>query len=188
MERENLGGALLKLNARFLMKYPVVYLRAFFNLNSLAWEIATPLDGYVRSYLGYPDTAIAALVNSEGYAEEGLDRVTKELKQAEDTTFTGFAPIVNRYAELLYGLPITRSLLWRGGFANLVLLLCVAVLMKKRRGAELVALIPIAAVTLGLLFSMPAQEVRYIFPNLYCAAFFAVYAWAVASKERDVLT
>ena len=175
--RQNLSGELIRLNARFLLRYPKVYLKAFFDLNSLAWEIATPSDGYVRSYLGYPVTPIADFVAAQGFDADGVDPVSKELKQAEDTTFTALAPLVNRYAELLCGLPVTRCLFWRGGFANLVLLACAAVLIKKRRAADLIALVPIAVLTAGLLFSMPAQEVRYIFPNLYCAGFFAAYAW-----------
>ncbi len=167
---------ILRLNARLLIAHPVVYVCAFFDLNSLMWEIATPADGYVRSYLGYPVTPIAELVTAEGYAEEGLDRVTKELKQAEDTTFSAAAPLTNRYAEFLYGQPILRSILWRGGFALLCVAFAAVVLGKKRRARDLIGMLPLLAVTLGMLFSMPAQEVRYIFPNIEYALLFAVYA------------
>lgn len=180
---QNLGGTLLRLNARFLVRYPVIYLRAFFNLNSLAWEIATPSDGYVRSYLGYVDTPISSFVAKQGYAEDGIDAIEKTLKQPETTQFSGFTALVNRYAEFLYGVPTLRSLLWRGGFANLTLAFAAVVLMKKRRAQELIGLIPVLAVTLTMLFSMPAQEVRYIFPNLLTAAFYGVYAFFLPGKE-----
>ncbi len=173
---QRLGGELLRLNWRFLMRHTKTYVTAFFNLNSLMWELATPADGYVRSYLGYPVTKIADFVAAQGYAGDGVETVSKELKQAEDTVFTGLAPTVNRYAELLYGLPVTRCLFWRGGFANLAMIFCAAALLFKRRARDLLALIPIAAVTLGMLVSMPAQEVRYVFPNLLCATFFCAYA------------
>lgn len=168
-------GELIRLNARFLFTHTKTYLTAFFNLNSLMWELATPSDGYVRSYLGYPLTPIADFVTQQGYGEEGIEDVTKELKQAEDTTFTGLAPIVNRYAELLYGWPVTRCLFWRGGFANLAMVFAALALVKKRRANALLSLLPIGAATLGMLFSVPAQEVRYIFPNLLWGVFFLAY-------------
>ena len=183
--KQQLGGELLKLNWRFFTRHTKTYVTAFFDLNSLMWELATPADGYVRSYLGYPATKIADFVAAQGYAGDGVEYVSKELKQAEDTVFTGFAPIVNRYAELLYGLPVTRCLFWRGGFANLALIFCAAVLLFKRRARDLLALVPIAAVTLGMLFSMPAQEVRYVFPNLLCATFLYAYACGVKPQTEE---
>ena len=185
IEKENLGGMLLRLNARFLVRYPTVYLRAFFNLNSLMWEIATPSDGYVRSYLGYVDTPIADFVTQQGYAEDGLDDIAKTLKQPETTQYSGFTALVNRYAEFLYGVPALRDLFWRGGMANLALLLSAVALIKKRRARDLLALVPIATVTLTMLFSMPAQEVRYIFPNLLTAVYFAVYAYFVPMRQGE---
>lgn len=185
IETERMTGELLRLNWRFLTRHTKTYLGAFFNLNSLMWELATPEDGYVRSYLSYPVTPIAALVAAQGLAEDGVGKIEKEFKQAEDTTFTGLAPLVNRYAELLYGLPVTRCLFWRGGFANLALLFAAAVLLLKRRARALLALVPIALVTLAMLFSMPAQEVRYVFPNLLCAVFFCAYAFGVSGVPEN---
>lgn len=178
-----MGGALIRLNWRFLTRHPGTYLKAFFDLNSLMWELATPADGYVRSYLGYPLTSVSDFVAAQGYAEDGVGRAQKELKQAEDTVFTGFAPVVNRYAELLYGLPVTRCLFWRGGFALLTLLFSAAVLVKKRRARALIAFVPIGAVILSMLFSVPAQEVRYVFPSLLCAVFFGTYACGVKARR-----
>ena len=179
----HLGPDLIRLNWHFFTKYPATYLRAFFNLNSLMWEIATPVDGYVRSYLSYPGTAIAELVTAEGYAEEGVDRITKELKQPEDTTFTAAGILVNRYAEFLYGVPVLRDILWRGGFSLFLLAVSAVVLIKKRRSRDLLGMLPMGLIALGMLVSMPAQEVRYIFPNLEYALFFTVYCGAVG-KER----
>lgn len=184
IESQNLGGMLLRLNARFLLRYPIVYLRAFFNLNSLAWEIATPSDGYVRSYLGYVDTPIAAFVTEQGYGDDGTDDIEKTLKQPETTQYSGFTALVNRYAEFLYGVPALRCLFWRAGLSNLALVFAAAVLIRKRRAADLIGLAPVLAATLTMLFSMPAQEVRYIFPNLLLAAFYGVYAFFVPEAGR----
>ncbi len=175
LEAQNLGGELIHLNARFLFTHTKTYVKAFFDLNSLMWELATPADGYVRSYLGYPVTSISDFVTQQGYGEDGITYISKELKQAEDTTFTGLAPLVNRYAELLYGWPVTRCLFWRGGFANLAMLFAAVLLIKKRRANGLLALLPIGAATLGMLFSVPAQEVRYVFANLLWATFYLAY-------------
>ena len=184
VEALGLGPDLIRLNARFLLRYPRVYLKAFFDLNSLAWEIATPADGYLRSYLSYPDTPVYALVQQAGYAEEGLSLPGRTFKQPESTEFSGFADLTNRYAEFLYGVPVLRSLLWRGGFADLLILFSAAVLVKKRRAGELIGLLPVAAVTLGMLFSMPAQEVRYIFPNLLFGLLAGGYGYFSFEKEK----
>lgn len=184
VETAHLQFELLRLNARFLVKHTRVYLAAFFDLNSLVWELATPSDGYVRSYLAYPETDVADFVAAQGYAEDGVEPVSKALKQAEDTVTTGFGVFINRYAELLYGMPITRCLFWRGGFALLTLFFSALVLFQKGRVHALVALVPVFALTLGMLFSIPAQEVRYIFPQLCCAGFFGVYAFFAPASAQ----
>jgi hypothetical protein len=181
----HLGPALIKVNWHFLTRYPVVYLKAFFNLNSLIWEITTPGDGYVRSYLTYPMTAIYDLVEEAGRGEEGVDRITKELKLPEGTSFSASAPFVNRYAEFLYGTPVLRSILWRGGFALFALIAAGVVLVQKRKSRALIAMVPIFTVVAAMLFSMPAQEVRYVFPSLECGLFFGVYAWFVPAQTRE---
>lgn len=185
VEQFDLGDDLLRLNAHFLIYYPRIYLTAFFDLNSLMWEIATPSDGYVRSYLCYPQTPIPQLAAKAGVAAEGFEAYQRIFKQPEGTTFNGFAPLINRYAEFLYGVPVLRSLLWRGGFSNLCLLFAAVLLLRKRRAMDLMGLIPITVVTLGMLFSMPAQEVRYIFPNLEYAVLFLPYAVLVPKGKAQ---
>ncbi|MEJ8733148.1 MULTISPECIES: hypothetical protein, partial [unclassified Blautia] len=37
---------ILLLNAKFLFKYPVTYLTAYFDMTSIIWEMGTPADGY----------------------------------------------------------------------------------------------------------------------------------------------
>lgn len=164
VSQKRLGNALLRLNVRFLVQFPKVYLEAFFDQNSLMWETTTPADGYDRSYLWYP-----ALSSSEDVPE--------------DTVFNGFTALSNRYAEFLYGVPVLHSVLWRGGFANFVLALCCVVLVQKKRAADLIAILPVFVVSAGMLISMPAQEVRYVFPNLEYAGFFAVYSYYVKRRE-----
>lgn len=164
VSQKRLGGALLRLNARFLVRFPNVYLEAFFDQNSLMWEMTTPADGYDRSYLWYP-----ALNSSEDVPE--------------DTVFNGFTALSNRYAEFLYGMPVLHSVLWRGGFANFALVLCCVVLIRKKRVSDLIAILPVFAVSAGMLISMPAQEVRYVFPNLEYAVFFAVYSYYAKRQE-----
>ena len=167
VSKNRLGKALLLLNARFLAQFPKVYLEAFFDQNSLMWEMTTPADGYDRSYLWYP-----AANSSEDVPE--------------DTVFNGFTALSNRYAEFLYGMPVLHSVLWRGGFANFALVLCCVVLIKKKRAADLIAILPVFVVSAGMLFSMPAQEVRYVFPNLEYAAFFTVYSYYAKRQEGHV--
>lgn len=182
----NWGGELIRLNARFLVQFPKTYLTAFFNLNSLLWEIATPQDGYVRGYLTYPESDVQDLVNALQCQEEGINGNQRTFKQAENTAYTGFAPFVNRYAELLYGTPVLRSLLWRGGFANLCILFAALVLFWKRRKADAIGILPILAVSLGMLLSMPAQEVRYILPNLEYAMLLVCYARHIPAENNRV--
>lgn len=169
ISEKRLGPALIKVNWHLFTRYPMQYLTAFFDQSSLLWEISTPPDGYTHKILWFPD----------GYSSA---------EAPEDCRYTGFAAPVNRYAEFITANPLTYPLLWRGGFAAFMIVLSGAALFFKGRRHDLFLLLPVAVVTFGLFFSLPAQESRYILPNLEFAVFAAVYAYFVKNETSGEKT
>lgn len=44
VDTNGFGKKLIEINAKLFLKHPIIYLRAFFDMNSIIWEIAKPVD------------------------------------------------------------------------------------------------------------------------------------------------
>ena len=162
-----LGPALLKLNARFLLAHPRTYLTAFFNANSIVWEMGRPDDARAAEWNWMLDFA----------------RSPAELPWGGTTLNTGFTSLVTSIADFSYQNPIYRCLVWRGGSSLFVLFLCAAALLFKRRAALLIALIAPLTYSGMLLLSAPSQDPRYCLPALVTAVFFGVFVLATVETR-----
>lgn len=67
---------IILLNAKFLIKYPITYLTAYFDMTSIVWEMGTPSDGYefipvtiyssaLDNYPGYSDLQIKPTISTD---------------------------------------------------------------------------------------------------------------------------
>lgn len=157
LDAQNLGGEILKLNFRFLLRYPNIYMTALMDATSIVWQMGRPSDGYETVHM------VSAIGEQEG------------------TTLTGASAIVVPWGNYLTQLPIVRSIGARGGLALFCLLLCVAGLVRARK-AQLALPLGYAMVnTAVLVLGIPAQDLRYVLPIIACASFFMVYYFGVSS-------
>ena len=151
---------ILLLNAKFLVKYPVTYLTAYFDMTSIIWEMGTPSDGYEW----IPITIYSsALDQYPGYSD-------LQIKPTFSTTIQqNFFGIYDQF-------PIWSSICWRGGFSVFVLLVCSSLLVKKKRAPELLALFPALLLTVVLFLANPSQDPRYIDSYHMLMCFFLISA------------
>lgn len=163
----HLGPALLRLNARFLLRYPRTYLTAFFNANSIVWEMGRPDDGRAAEWNWMLDFARAPM-------QEGETGVATQ-------TF-GFTTMVLSVADFSYDNALYHCLVWRGGCSLFVLILCAAALLVMRRSALLIAMLPPFGFSAMLMLSIPSQDPRYVLPALVTAVFFCAYVFVAAER------
>ncbi len=151
---------ILLLNAKFLFKYPVTYLTAYFDMTSIIWEMGTPADGYEW----IPVTIYSsALDNYPGLAEL---QIQSNLSTRIQQNFFGHSDQI----------PVWSSICWRGGFSIFVLLVCSCLLIKKKRSRELLALLPALLLTGILFLANPSQDPRYIDSYHMLMCFFLLVA------------
>jgi hypothetical protein len=136
------GIALIKLNLKWLIRYPRAYLSAEFDISSILWEIGTPANGYewapVRGdAMDWKDGNSTLVRTPIRNAAEMLE---------EFTAHTSFF----------------RELTWRGGIWLFLLVFSITVTTLKGNMKNLIAYLPPSITTLLLFLSIPAQDPRYI--------------------------
>ena len=159
---------ILFLNGKFLIKYPVTYLTAYFDMTSIIWEMGTPSDGYEF----IPVTIYSsALDNYPGYSD----------LQIKPTISTD---IQQKFFGVSDKIPIWSSICWRGGFSLFILLTCSCILIRKKRSREVLALLPALFLTAVLFLANPSQDPRYIdvYHMLMCFFLFP----AASPSSRDI--
>lgn len=159
VDNNGFGAELLRINAKLLIQHPVIYLRAFFDMNSILWEFGTPQEASLMS---------VAMV-----------------KEDEQIRYSAAYTVTRTLAQFLDSYPLTRAVMVRGGVPLFLILFC-AVILGIRKKALLISFLPIALVELMLAFTVPAQDPRYILPAIECAVLFVsiVLAKAANGKKR----
>lgn len=157
---------IILLNAKFLSKYPVTYLTAYFDMTSIIWEMGTPSDGYEW----IPVTIYSSALDQ--YPGLSDLQIKSNLSTRIQQNFFAHSDQI----------PVWSSICWRGGFSIFVLLVCSFLLIKKKRSQELLALIPALLLTGILFLATPSQDPRYIDSYHMLASFFILVA---ASSEED---
>lgn len=163
-----LGNKYLKLSLKYLIRYPDVELRAFFQLNSIVWEIVRPDDSA---------SAERTFGMNVEQLKGNLDFETEEYK------LNGFADITYRYAWFLQSTPVVREIAVRGGISLLAIVFAMIVFIRKNRKQELLAFLPTLGVFISTFFGICAQDPRYILPIQEFALMIMIYAWSAQRKS-----
>lgn len=145
IKEENYGSFLIKMNAKILANNPRLYFRAFFDMNSILWEMGMPSD--------YDDMSLCQVDTNE---------------QIRYTAFHRFTDLWWRFGEEL---SVTHTLFQRAGASLFMILAVLLVLFRKKRGALLIACIPVILHNILLFVTIPAQDPRYALPAIECAIF-----------------
>lgn len=158
VENQGLGKELLRINAKLALTHPVIYITALLDASSIIWEIGRPVD-------------------SDG--EWGVSSLTENY---DLITYNSFYSFIKPWTSLTSQLPVYRDLCSRGGFALFAIIFSAALLILKKRSRELIAIVPIATVSLLLLITTPAQHTRYILQAIECALLIVPYSFFVKKK------
>lgn len=153
VENQGLGKELLRINAKLALTHPVIYITALLDASSIIWEIGRPVD-------------------SDG--EWGVSSLTENY---DLITYNSFYSFIKPWTSLTSQLPVYRDLCSRGGFALFAIIFSAALLILKKRSRELIAIVPIATVSLLLLITTPAQHTRYILQAIECALLIVPYSF-----------
>lgn len=147
IQQEDYGSFLIKMNAKILAKNPKLYFRAFFDMNSILWEIGMPSD--------YDDMSLCQ-VEPNG--------------QIRYTAFHNFTDLWWKFGEEL---SVTHSLFQRAAVSLFTILAVILVLFRKKKGAFSIPFIPVIFHNILLFITIPAQDPRYALPAIECAVFVA---------------
>lgn len=158
IENEGFGKELIRINAKLLLQHPIIYLTAFFDANTLVWEIGMPSDSYVQ----------------------GIHTYEEDTGSIKYMLFWGvIGKIINFQSEL----PIVNNICTRGGIHLFALLLSAVLLCFKKRYKDIIAFVPILLFSALLMISIPAPQTRYILGTIECSIFLVSYSVFVKAKE-----
>lgn len=160
IENEGFGKQLIRMNAEIFIHHPIFYASRLLDPSSILWQIAQPNDGYNW-----------ALVN---------------VAPNEDITYKGAYPIVQNYGMFTFQSPILQALCWRGGYCLFFLIISIAVLLLKRRRADLIALVPIVIFDVLMIITTPSQDPRFVIETIEMALLVVPYVIFVESKTDQV--
>lgn len=144
VDEEQFGMDLLKINAKIFAKDPGSYFRALCDMNTLIWEISTPHDGYIWS--------------------------VSDSQYNADIDYHLAYKLLNEVAKFQSGTPIGQSLAVRGGMSLFIIIFSVVLFLGSKK-RFIIMLIPTIVVDAMLFITIPAQDVRYILPEMEVAIF-----------------
>lgn len=142
IDNNSYGIELLKLNFKLLVNHPYIYLKAFFDMNSIVWEIARP-EGAT--------TYFVAMV-----------------PESDSVRYSAAYQLTSVWTQFLDNFSLTRATFTRGGVSTFIIVFC-AFLMLKLKNGTLFCILPIVIINLMLLITIPAQDTRYVLPSIECA-------------------
>lgn len=164
VDNDDFGSELIRINADLAVHYPVEYISGLLDASSIIWEIARP---------------------SDSKAEWGLHSLDETPDRIQ---YSALYPVTRGINDFLSDTPILRSFCNRGGIWLFALIYSAVLLILKRRGRDLTAMLPVFIISLMLLLTTPAQHTRYIIPTMECAFLFLAYSFCVKKQKTSVRT
>lgn len=166
---KNLYGDIIAANWRYLCHYPISYLTDFFSINTMVWEMGTPIDGY--------EWAPTTFVN----CDSTLVSKFPEYDVQHTLATSLLAPAINASKEL----PIWKMISYRGGFFNFIIICaCVSIMIAKDQKRDWIVGLPAFLSGMLLLISIPAQDPRFILPAIAMGCFVLAY---VPNRAKEMI-
>lgn len=151
---------IISLNWYFLTHNTKSYVISLFDINSIVWEIATPIDEEVYYVVSEDRTDIMHL-------HKGVPFYT-----IEDSV------------KYISRRPILCALILRGGMALFVLILSFSLLIMKRSYLA-IGTIPMGLYATSLLISIPQTNSRYSMPIIVFAILFSIISFLESNRRKD---
>lgn len=171
-EKQHLQGEVIKANWEFFSRYPLSYAKYFFDINSLVWEMSRP-DGTYAEWL----------VNS---FDNCSDRAENEYPQWYPAEHNVFRKILEPVTAVAFEVPLWRIFTYRGGI-NIWMLAYASVVVGRKDKKLLLVVLPFFLYAAMLMFSLPAQDPRFILPFVEFATFFMPVAFLQDMKTTKIL-
>ena len=141
IKTDNYGSKMLKLNAKILLKKPLMYLEALSNIDSIIIEAARPMD------LG------DSWIGSVG-----------EVPKDDNIIYSGLYVYTDWISKITDNVPVLVPFYTRGGLYLIGAFISIACYIIGKRKRYIIALAPALLNTGLLLLACPAQDPRYILP------------------------
>ncbi len=145
---------ILKLNLKWLLRYPKEYISSYLDITSILWEIGRPIDGYE-----WPPIA---------------DQVTNRAA----------TPVARTLSNISSDNKLMNPLYWRGGIWAFNMLLCTLIILLKRQYRYLMAFSVPVITYLLLFVSIPSQDPRYVLFLMECGLFCLFFSVFIPKKEK----
>lgn len=150
---------LIGLNWYFLKHNPKEYILSFFDINSIVWEMSTPID-------------------------QGIYPVVCKDREGMPHMFKGAAfDTVEDTLDYVDSRPILVAITMRGGLALYVLMLAFVILIIKRSRLW-VAIIPIMIYSASLMLAVPQSTYRFSMPITLFAILFGIVMFYEKNKKE----
>lgn len=176
-ERLSLQKPVIKANWEFFTKDPIKYLSCLFDVNALVWEMSRP-DG----------TAIEEIYelafDTDG---DSLAAAIASHPQWYPSQTNGFKTVLTPVISAIYNIPPWRILSYRSGIHNWAILFMGIITWRKDKKI-LFMIIPYLLYESTLLVSLPAQNVRYVFPSVQLSILFAAICFVRDSAAENTLS
>ena len=146
MEQYNLGPVFVKTNIRLLLDNPMKYIIKLSHIDSILFEISTPVDGYDW-----------APVRNHSIHYEVVN----------DFSHNNFFHHLTNIIENTTGeIEVIKDILWRGGFYQFIYLIYIVISILNKEKKKILFLLPIIIIQLLLYISLPSQDPRYVLPMI----------------------
>lgn len=157
IENEGYGLKLLKINAKLLVRHPYVYLKSILDMNNIIWKIANPNDGYVW--------ALCTVARND------------------EITYNVPFVVTNSWTQFMCYTPVLNSVFARGGLSLFVVFFSVVVWFIQKERYLIIALMLIMMYNCILFITIPAQDPRYVLPEIECAIFLVAVLLGESKEE-----
>ncbi len=155
----DLRGELLIANVKYFFSHPIDYTYKLFRMNNMVWSIRRPKGGYMW------------LMPTFGNSEE-LAETFPEWKARPSIAYNFTCPIIS----FVKNNTVLRNITYSGGLSFLIILISIVILCIKRRWIYMSTLLPIFFVNCMMLLSIPAQDPRFILPEIMVGCLWPAFA------------
>jgi len=167
VDSKDLYNEIIYANVLYFVHHPTDYIYKLFRMNSLVWSFITPANGYIEC------------MPTGGSGGE----LAKQ--------FPEWIPRKSLSSNLLYGIinyiktsPL-KSFFYRGGVAFWMIFGTMAYQIKKKKHEYAMVLAPISALNIMMMLSIPAQDIRYVLPEIVVAGICPLLVFDNSKKKKN---
>lgn len=157
-------GDVLKIWFHVLMEDPWIFVKHQIKLTSIVWEVVQPEDSHTYTTQRGIDPNNLGL-KSNGNTRSYRENVTKFIEFTEQREYNWF--------------------LWRAGIQLYIIIGGMVLFLIKRKSILFLSTLPALLNTAGLMLTIPAQHLRYVYSNILIAPIILLVCIKIISEYRN---